>query len=135
MKLSIQSHGSSLTIQPEGQRSITVPHIANGPAVVLELVSTPSGPRLRVAVDEPEETGLRVIVRARLDWPQLGFELEQGISHADSLDAWVASVPEAVRAKLAPFVRSADVRLLDLGSNPVVDVGDQAAQLLEAAAS
>lgn len=149
MKYRVTNTGPSKTFHPEGQPSITIPHTTVGPGVVLDLpdqlVATltrgnhPDVSLTRVAasakVEEPEQlAGVRVIVRQRLDWPQLGFELEQGITHADSLDAWVASVPEAVRAKLAPFVRSQDVRLLDLASNPHADLGEAAAAQLGAGA-
>ncbi|HVY32571.1 MAG TPA: hypothetical protein VHB79_38805 [Polyangiaceae bacterium] len=149
MKFRIQNHNPTFVLHREGEPSITVPHTQDGPGVVLELPTwavdaivwgnhgTPLR-FVRVADDHPvheldQRTGIRVAVRDRLDWPQDGFELAAGTTDHDSIAAWVATVPESVRPKLARFLRGDHVRVLDLSTNPVSSVTAAAMAALEAA--
>lgn len=146
-KYRVTNTGPSLAFHPDGQPSVIIPHTADGRGVLLELpdelVAKLAGGNhrdvhlSRVADhDQAHEpaitaTGVRVIVRDRLDWPQHGFELKAGVTDVESLEAWIASIPTPVRPKLAPFVRSEHVQLLDLGTNLRADVSAAAVAQLE----
>jgi hypothetical protein len=149
MKYRVTNTGPAVSFHPEEQPSVTIPHTATSDGVTLELpdelvqtltrrdgnhpgISLARVGEHQASHEAEQQTGIRVIVKDRLDWPQLGFELKAGVTHADSLDAWTASIPPAVRPKLAPFVRSHDVRLLDLATNPHADLGETATAGLEA---